>query len=184
MSVYIRPEESAVLRISSPGARFQMSASSRSRFFVRHGAHRAEDAGRTEPRSGVPMETMKNTIVNANGIQMHLVEAGEGPLVILCHGFPELAYSWRHQMEPLARAGYRVVAPDMRGYGGTDAPEAQDAYTLCHLSADMACLVTALGAERAAIVGHDWGAPVAWTTALLRPDIFGAAGLLSVPYLP
>jgi pimeloyl-ACP methyl ester carboxylesterase len=127
---------------------------------------------------------MKNTTVTANGIRMHLVEAGEGPLVILCHGFPELAHSWRHQMEPLAGAGYRVVAPDMRGYGGTDAPEAQDAYTLCHLSADMVCLVAALGAERAAIVGHDWGAPVAWTSALLRPDIFGAVGLLSVPYLP
>lgn len=114
---------------------------------------------------------------------MHLRERGNGPLVILCHGFPELGYSWRHQLPSLAEAGYRVVAPDMRGYGGTDAPMDQNAYTLCHLAADMVGLVTALG-DRAAIVGHDWGAPVAMTCALLRPDLFPVVGLLSVPYMP
>jgi epoxide hydrolase A/B len=127
---------------------------------------------------------MRTTIVNANGIGMRVREEGKGPLVLLCHGFPELGYSWRHQMGALAEAGYRVAAPDMRGYGGTEAPADQNAYTLCHLAADMVCLVSALGAERAAIVGHDWGAAVAWTCALLRPDVFGALGLLSVPYLP
>jgi pimeloyl-ACP methyl ester carboxylesterase len=114
---------------------------------------------------------------------MHLRELGNGPLVILCHGFPELGYSWRHQLPSLAEAGYRVVAPDMRGYGGTDAPIDQDAYTLCHLAADMVGLVSALGGS-AAIVGHDWGAAVAMTCALLRPDVFPAVGLLSVPYMP
>jgi pimeloyl-ACP methyl ester carboxylesterase len=114
---------------------------------------------------------------------MHLRERGNGPLVILCHGFPELGYSWRHQLPSLAEAGYRVVAPDMRGYGGTDAPIDQNAYTLCHLAADMVGLVSALGG-RAAIVGHDWGAAVAMTCALLRPDLFPAVGLLSVPYMP
>jgi pimeloyl-ACP methyl ester carboxylesterase len=114
---------------------------------------------------------------------MHLREHGNGPLVILCHGFPELGYSWRHQLPSLAEAGYRVVAPDMRGYGGTDAPIDQNAYTLCHLAADMVGLVSALGG-RAAIVGHDWGAAVAMTCALLRPDLFPALGLLSVPYMP
>ena len=126
---------------------------------------------------------MKDTQVSANGMQMHLLEEGQGPLVLLCHGFPELGYSWRYQIPVLAEAGYRVVAPDMRGYGGTDAPGDQDAYTLCHLAADMVCLVNALGEKQAAIIGHDWGAPVAWTCALLRPDIFPALGLLSVPYL-
>ena len=114
---------------------------------------------------------MNQRTVVANEIQMRLLEEGEGPLVLLCHGFPELGYSWRHQIGALAKAGYRVVAPDMRGYGGTDAPADQDDYTLCHLAADMVCLVGALGAKQAAIIGHDWGAPVAWASALLRPDI-------------
>lgn len=121
--------------------------------------------------------------IAANGIRMHLLEQGSGPLVILCHGFPELGYSWRHQIGALADAGYRVVAPDMRGYGGTEQPADAQAYTLCHLAADMVCLVQALGENQAAIIGHDWGAAVAWTCALLRPDMFPALGLLSVPYL-
>jgi pimeloyl-ACP methyl ester carboxylesterase len=127
---------------------------------------------------------MKSTSVQTNGINMHLLEAGDGPLVVLLHGFPELGFSWRHQIAALSEAGYRVVAPDQRGYGRTDRPEAQDAYTLCHLAGDVVGLVHALGEERAAVIGHDWGSPVAWTCALLRPDIFEAVGLLSVPYLP
>ena len=103
--------------------------------------------------------------------------------MILCHGFPELGYSWRRQIGALADAGYRVAAPDMRGYGGTEQPADAQAYTLCHLAADMVCLVQALGENQAAIIGHDWGAAVAWTCALLRPDMFPALGLLSVPYL-
>jgi pimeloyl-ACP methyl ester carboxylesterase len=103
--------------------------------------------------------------------------------VVLSHGFPELGYSWRHQIAALAGAGYRVVAPDQRGYGGTDRPSDPGEYTLCHLAGDIVGLVETLGERQAAIIGHDWGSAVAWTTALLRPDIFRAVGLLSVPYL-
>ena len=106
--------------------------------------------------------------VETNGIRMHLAEAGAGPLVVLCHGFPESWYSWRHQLPALAAAGFRAVAPDMRGYGGTDRPEAIDQYTLFHLVGDMVGLLDALGAEQAVIAGHDWAAPVAWLAALLR----------------
>lgn len=126
---------------------------------------------------------MQSSTIEANGIRMRYWHDGDGPLVLLCHGFPELGYSWRHQIRALADAGYRVVAPDMRGYGGTDQPAEIEAYTLCHIASDMTCLVQALGAERAAIVGHDWGAAAAWTSALLRPDVFPVLGLLSVPYL-
>ncbi len=103
--------------------------------------------------------------------------------MVLLHGFPELGFSWRHQLPALAKAGYRVVAPDQRGYGQTSRPQAPDAYTLCHLVGDVVGLVHALGEERAAVIGHDWGSAVAWTCALLRTDLFGAVGLLSVPYL-
>ena len=122
--------------------------------------------------------------VQANGVNIHLAEAGEGPLVLLCHGWPESWYSWRHQLGALAEAGYRAVAPDMRGYGETDRPEAIEAYTIFHLVGDMVGLLDALGADRAAIVGHDWGAPVAWHAALLRPDRFRAVAALSVPFRP
>ncbi len=122
--------------------------------------------------------------VRANGITLRIAEQGSGPLVLLCHGFPESWYSWRHQLAALAAAGYRAVAPDMRGYGGSDAPAAIDQYTQFHLVGDMIGLMDALGAERAVIAGHDWGGPVAWNTALLRPDrIRGVIGL-SVPYRP
>jgi pimeloyl-ACP methyl ester carboxylesterase len=122
--------------------------------------------------------------VDTNGIRMRVAEQGEGPLVLLCHGFPESWYSWRHQLPALAAAGYRAVAPDMRGYGGTDRPDAIDQYTQLHHVGDMVGLLDALGAETAAIVGHDWGAPVAWNAALLRPDRFRAVAALSVPYTP
>ena len=130
------------------------------------------------------MATMNHRIINTNGLNMHLAEQGQGPLVILCHGFPELWYSWRHQLPALAAAGYHVVAPDQRGYGQTDRPDAIEAYHLLQLTGDIVGLVQALGEERAIIVGHDWGAPVAWSCALLRPDLFHAIGLLSVPYRP
>jgi pimeloyl-ACP methyl ester carboxylesterase len=122
--------------------------------------------------------------VETNGMRMHLAESGTGPLVVLCHGFPESWYSWRHQLPALADAGFRVVAPDMRGYGGTDRPEAIDQYTLLHLIGDMVGLLDALGAEQAVIAGHDWGAPVAWHAALLRPDRFRGVIGLSPPYRP
>ena len=128
-------------------------------------------------------ETTHRT-VETNGIRMHLAEMGSGPLVLLCHGFPELWYSWRHQLRALAEAGFHAVAPDMRGYGQTDRPEAIDQYTLLHLVGDIVGLLDALGAETAVIAGHDWGAPVAWHAALLRPDRFRGAIGLSVPYRP
>jgi len=122
--------------------------------------------------------------VETNGISMHIVEQGSGRLVVLCHGFPESWYSWRYQLQALAEAGFRAMAPDMRGYGRTDRPDAIDQYTLLHLVGDMVGLLDALGAEQAVIAGHDWGAPVAWLAALLRPDRFRGVIGLSVPFLP
>lgn len=126
----------------------------------------------------------RRTAHDVNGITLSVLEAGaEGaPLVLLCHGFPELALSWRHQIAALAAAGYRVAAPDMRGYGGSSAPAEIDAYSIFHLAGDMVALAAALGAERAAIIGHDWGAAVAWQAALFRPDLFPAVAALSVPF--
>jgi pimeloyl-ACP methyl ester carboxylesterase len=122
--------------------------------------------------------------VETNGIRMHVAEAGRGPLVVLCHGFPESWYSWRHQLTALAQAGFHAVAPDQRGYGQTDTPAAIDQYTLLHLVGDVVGLVGALGEKTAVIVGHDWGGPVAWHAALLRPDVFRAVIGLSVPFVP
>ena len=130
------------------------------------------------------MSQITHRTLDTNGIRMHVAEQGAGPLVLLCHGFPESWYSWRHQLPALAAAGYHAVAPDMRGYGGTDQPEAIDQYTQLHHVGDMVGLLDALGADTAVIVGHDWGAPVAWNAALLRPDRFRAVAGLSVPYTP
>ena len=123
-------------------------------------------------------------MIDTNGIRMHIAEQGQGPLIVMCHGFPELGYSWRHQLPALAAAGFHAVAPDQRGYGQTESPEPIEAYNILQLTSDIVGLVHALGEERAVIVGHDWGSPVAWHCALLRPDIFTALILLSVPYLP
>eukprot|EP01018_Ginkgo_biloba_P009520 Gb_01803 [translate_table: standard] len=95
---------------------------------------------------------------------------GEGPLVLLLHGFPEIWYSWRHQIPALAEAGYHVVAPDLRGYGDTDAPTGAENYTVLHLAGDLIGLLDALGEQKALVVGHDWGAVVAWYLSLFRPD--------------
>jgi pimeloyl-ACP methyl ester carboxylesterase len=130
------------------------------------------------------MAELKHGFASTNGIKMHYVEAGSGPLVVLCHGWPESWYSWRHQLPALAEAGFRVVAPDQRGYGQTDKPEPIEAYHILNLVSDVVGLVNSLGEERAVIVGHDWGAPVAWTSALIRTDMFRGLGLLSVPYSP
>ena len=127
------------------------------------------------------MTDIDHRMVETNGINMHIAEAGEGPLVILCHGFPESWYSWRHQLPALAAAGYHVVAPDQRGYGRTDAPKEIDAYSQFHLVGDIVGLVRALGEETAVIAGHDWGAPVAWNAAQWRPDVCRAVVGMSVP---
>src|SRR5271163_3383948 len=130
------------------------------------------------------MTEIKHRFIETNGIRMHLAECGAGPLVVLCHGFPESWYSWRHQILALAETGFHAVAPDMRGYGQTDRPEAIDQYSLLHLVGDIVGVLDALGAENAVVVGHDWGAPVAWHCALLRPDRFRAVVALSVPFWP
>jgi pimeloyl-ACP methyl ester carboxylesterase len=119
--------------------------------------------------------------ISANGIELFLLEQGQGPLVVLCHGWPELSYSWRHQIAAIADAGFHVVAPDMRGFGGTSAPGDISAYSIFDMVGDMVGLVTALGETQAVIVGHDWGAPVAWHAALFRPDMFTKVAGLSVP---
>ncbi len=129
------------------------------------------------------MADLQHKFVNTNGIRMHYVEQGSGPLVVLCHGWPESWYSWRHQIPALAAAGFRVVAPDQRGYGQTDAPAPIESYNILNLVGDIVGLVNSLGVDSAVIVGHDWGAPVSWDSALLRPDIFRAIALLSVPYI-
>lgn len=119
-----------------------------------------------------------------NGLRLHYVEAGTGPVVLLCHGWPETWYSWRHQVLALAAAGYRAIAPDMRGFGLTEAPAAVEEYALLHAIGDMVHLLDHLQAKQAVIVGHDWGAPVAWNACLLRPDRFRAVAGMVVPYLP
>src|ERR1700758_269852 len=129
------------------------------------------------------MAQISHRTIETKGIRMHLAEQGTGPLVVLCHGFPESWYSWRHQLPALAEAGFHAIAPDMRGYGRTDRPEAIDQYTLLHLVGDMVGLLDALGVQRAVIAGHDWGAVVAWHAALLRPDRFRAVIALCQPYL-
>ncbi|MCK6424413.1 MAG: alpha/beta hydrolase [Burkholderiaceae bacterium] len=131
-----------------------------------------------------PIAAPTLTTHRVNGLQLRVAEQGQGPLVLFCHGWPESWYSWRAQLAAVAAAGFRAVAPDMRGYGGSDAPAEVDRYTLLHLVGDMVGLVQALGETEAVIVGHDWGAPVAWHAALLRPDLFRAVVGMSVPYSP
>ena len=130
------------------------------------------------------MPDTRHRTVEANGVRLHLAEQGSGPLVLFCHGFPETWWSWRHQLTTLAEAGYHAVAVDMRGYGESERPHAIDRYTLFHLVGDMVGVLDALGEPQAVIVGHDWGAPVAWHAALMRPDRFRAVAGLSVPYRP
>jgi pimeloyl-ACP methyl ester carboxylesterase len=127
---------------------------------------------------------MEHRTVEVPGGHIHLVEQGEGPLVLLVHGFPELWFSWRHQLPALAAAGYRAAAIDVRGYGGSMSPAAVEAYRMLAHVADNVAVVRALGAQTAAIAGHDWGSPIAAASALLRPDVFDAVALLGVPYAP
>jgi pimeloyl-ACP methyl ester carboxylesterase len=122
--------------------------------------------------------------VPANGVELHVAECGEGPLVLLCHGFPELWYSWRHQLPALAAAGYRAVAPDQRGYGRSSRPERVEDYDIVHLAGDVLGLMDALGEERAVVVGHDWGAIVTWHLAQTAPERLDGIAALSVPFWP
>ena len=127
---------------------------------------------------------MHTRTIQTDGLRQQILEAGSGPLVLLIHGFPELGISWRAQVEALGAAGFHAVAPDMRGYGGTDKPTDTADYSILHLVGDMVDLVRALGETSCVVVGHDWGAPVAWHCALMRSEVFRAVFGLSVPFQP
>lgn len=131
-----------------------------------------------------PVPAQQHRLIRTPGGRIHLVEQGTGPLVLFVHGFPESWYSWRRQLPALAAAGFRAVAIDVRGYGRSSAPAAVDAYRMLDHVEDTAAVIEALGAGSAVVVGHDWGSPIAAHTALLRPDLVTAVGLLSVPYAP
>ena len=130
------------------------------------------------------MTEVSHRTVAANGIDIHIAEQGSGPLVLLLHGFPELWYSWRHQLPALAKAGFHAVAPDLRGYGRTGAPRPVEAYSMRNMTADAVGILDVLGVEHAVVVGHDWGAPIAWHCALMYPQRFPAIVALSVPFQP
>ncbi|MCB1646716.1 MAG: alpha/beta hydrolase [Pseudomonadales bacterium] len=127
-------------------------------------------------------QALRERRIATNGIELKIAEQGDGPLVLLLHGFPESWYSWRHQFEPIAKAGFRAVAPDMRGYGESDKPADISAYNQVEVVNDIVGLIPALGYETAIVIGHDWGAPTAWSCALNHPDKFTAVGALSVPF--
>ena len=127
---------------------------------------------------------MQHREIKANGISLHVVEEGEGPAVLFCHGFPDTSMTWRRQMTAVASAGYRAIAPDMRGYGRSSAPADAMLYTPLHTAGDLVGLLDALSISSAVLVGHDWGATHAWNAAMMRPDRFTAVFCLSVPYVP
>jgi epoxide hydrolase 4 len=125
---------------------------------------------------------LEHRFATVDGVRLHYVEAGEGPLVVLLHGFPEFWWSWRHQIPALVAAGYRVVAPDQRGYAQSDRPASWRDYRIERLAADVAGLIAAVGEERAHVVGHDWGAAVAWMVATLHPERVERLAILNVPH--
>ncbi|XWS52652.1 hypothetical protein CRYUN_Cryun11dG0089300 [Craigia yunnanensis] len=131
------------------------------------------------------MEGIEHKLVKVNGINMHVAEKGEGPVILFLHGFPELWYSWRHQIIALSALGYRAIAPDLRGYGDTDAPDSIASYTYFHVVGDLIELLDAVAPdqEKVFVVGHDWGASIAWILCLFRPDKVKALLNLSVPFI-
>ena len=130
------------------------------------------------------MPAISHRTIATNGIRLHIAECGTGPSVVLVHGFPESWYSWRYQLPALAAAGYHAVAVDVRGYGRSSKPTRVDDYRMLKNVGDIVGLAHSLGGERVTLVGHDWGAPIVWTSALLRPDLFRGVAGLSVPYAP
>src|SRR5262249_47722722 len=131
------------------------------------------------------MTRITHRFVETNGIRMHIAEAGKGPLVVFLHGFPECWYTWRYQLAALAEAGYHVVAPDQRGYGQTGSSrEGVEKYTRLHLVGGIVGLLDALGEQQTVVVGHDWGAVVAWDLAMMRPDRVRGVVALNFPYRP
>ncbi|XP_008807392.3 epoxide hydrolase A-like [Phoenix dactylifera] len=145
------------------------------------------EEGRQSPQREREMEGasgISHRTVEVNGIRMHVVEKGEGPAVLLLHGFPELWYSWRHQIAGLAARGYRAIAPDLRGYGDTDAPPDVASYSALHIVGDLVALLDALALPHVFVVGHDWGALIAWYLCMFRPDKVKALVNLSVAFMP
>jgi len=130
------------------------------------------------------MTEITHRTITTNGVDLFIAEAGEGPLVVLSHGWPECWYSWRHQLTALAEAGFHAVAPDQRGYGRSTCPPEIDDYTIMHLVGDLVGLVEEMGETEATLVGHDWGSIITWAAAQLRPDVFTKIAVLSVPTLP
>ena len=130
------------------------------------------------------MLPIKETDIATNGVILNVAEVGEGPAILFVHGFPDTAYTWRKQMRAVAAAGFRAIAPDMRGYGGSSAPADPALYTPFQTVGDLVGLLDALDVPRAIIVGHDWGANVAWNAAMMRPDRFTAVFCLAIPYSP
>ena len=144
-------------------------------------AHTQRTAATAQPAAAADNGPRMRT-VETNGIKLRIAEMGQGPLVIFLHGFPESWYSWRHQLPATAKAGFHAVAPDLRGYGKSDKPAGVDDYDIHHLTADVVGLIDALGQKTAVVVGHDWGALVAWNAVLLHPDRFTGVVAMSVPY--
>ena len=128
------------------------------------------------------MQQRSFRLIETNGIRLRTVVVGQGPLIILLHGWPQCWYLWRHQIDPLVAAGFQVAVPDQRGYGGSDAPQEIEAYDILHLTGDVVGIADALGHSTCIVVGHDWGAPVAWNTALLHAERVRAVVGMSVPY--
>jgi pimeloyl-ACP methyl ester carboxylesterase len=130
------------------------------------------------------MPEIKHHYVNTNGIRMHVAESGEGFPVVMCHGFPEIWYSWRHQIKALAEAGFRAIAPDQRGYGDTDCPQPIEAYAQKQIVADIAGMLDALGIGKCVIVGHDWGGMTAWNAPLMYPGRIERVIGINTPFIP
>ncbi|KAL8540902.1 hypothetical protein ACS0TY_002232 [Phlomoides rotata] len=131
------------------------------------------------------MEGIEHKTVSVNGLNMHVAEKGEGPIVLFLHGFPEIWYTWRHQITAFAALGYRAVAPDLRGYGDSDAPVEVDSYSCLHVVGDLVALIHSLGGgEPVFLVAHDWGAMIGWYLCLFRPDLVKAFVSLTVPFRP
>ncbi|XP_078439846.1 epoxide hydrolase 3-like [Wolffia australiana] len=128
------------------------------------------------------MESIHHRMLRVNGIVMHVAEKGSGPSILLLHGFPELWYSWRHQISCFAARGFRAIAPDLRGYGDTEVPPSPASYSILHIVGDLIALLDVLAIDKVFLVGHDWGAIVAWNLCMFRPDRVKATVSLSVPF--